>query len=87
MAAEANHDPLAVEHLIGHVKDATYFHVPRAIKADEHINIPQITSGEPIISFDDNFIEPFDLQITKFMLLQMLAAVIIMLLFCRLVRP
>lgn len=83
MAADSHSDPLAVDHLIEHVKDATYFHVPRAIKANEHIEIPQVNqSGEPIISFDDNFIEPFDLIITKFMVLQVVAAVIIILLFC-----
>ena len=51
---EHSHNPLSPEHLFGHVQDAPYFEVPRALdfdgnvdegfrgKADGHVHIPQI---------------------------------------------
>jgi len=68
----AGSDPLASESLIGHTKDATYFHVPQFIAEDGHLEIPQLfeaAHGDP-----GAIIEPFDLQITKFMVIEVFVA-------------
>ena len=73
----AGDNPLAPESLIGHTKDATYFHVPRffdslGISEHGHVEIPQLFNakhGDP-----NAVIEPFDLQITKFMLIEVFVA-------------
>ena len=79
------HDPFDASHLIGHVKDAEYFHFPRFFnpEKDGHLELPQISSGEPIatikIGFEpiDNMIEPLNLRLTKFMVLEVVAALLI----------
>ncbi len=77
------HDPLDPASLISHVKDATYFQVPRALtRADTTdpsatpgiVEIPQFYTGQPIIESQNQFVEPFDLQVTKFMVLEVVAA-------------
>lgn len=97
----AGSDPLAAETLIEHVKDANYFHVPRIPgenlpewMQDGHWGIPQIVKDpEPLkvgIGFKpvDDLIENggFDFQITKFMVLEVIAAVLICLIFVRLAK-
>jgi F-type H+-transporting ATPase subunit a len=86
----ASHDPLSPEELIGHVKDADYFHVPRAFARETHghVPLPQIReSREPIVEVKvgfapiDELIEPLDLHVTKFMVLEVVAALIIAALF------
>ena len=80
-------DHLAPSEIFGHVEDATFFHVPRALVPKDwhgHIAIPQpfklnaplfsVDTGDPLI--DSNILAP-DLSITKFMILEVLAAVII----------
>jgi F-type H+-transporting ATPase subunit a len=83
-----NHNPFDAEHLIGHVKDADYFEVPRAIAADGRLKIPQIRdTSQPIatikVGFEpiDRLIEPLDFKITKFMVLEVVGAVIVSVLF------
>jgi F-type H+-transporting ATPase subunit a len=90
-AAEAHgdehhaHDPLDAGHLIGHVKDATYFEFPRFMGGK--VEIPQIYHGEPIATIGigfmpiDDRIEPFELKITKFMVLEAIAALVLVVLF------
>ena len=80
-------DPLAPNNLFSHVEDAPYFHVPRALApADSHghIEIPQpFQLEEPLIEMHtgneliDKTIKPLDLQITKFMVLEVVVAAII----------
>lgn len=84
----AAHDPLAADHLIGHVKDAGYFEVPRFLSpgGTGRIVIPQPfaishTGSEP--PRPDAILEPLDLRITKFMVLEVVAAVVIIVLFSR----
>ena len=84
-AGQAEHDPLAPAALMGHVKDADYFHVPRVLTHDEfgHVPIPQIR-GETtalvqiktgIEAVDRIFaFEPLDLKITKFMVMEVIGA-------------
>jgi F-type H+-transporting ATPase subunit a len=82
----AAHNPFEKSHLISHVKDAEYFDVPRALGGKWVIPQPFKTS-EPLVTFRvgfkpiDDRIEPFDLKITKFMILETLAALIMVLLF------
>ena len=80
-------DPLAPSHLFGHVEDQTDFHVPRALTPEDwhgHIPIPQPFQLEtPLISANtgneliDRTILPLDFKITKFMVLEVVAAVLI----------
>jgi F-type H+-transporting ATPase subunit a len=88
----ADKNPLSSESLFEHVQDATYFHVPKALTPDGHghINIPQPFEGQAPL-WQPNFSEkldllndifqPLDFKITKFMLLELLVAVVIAVLF------
>ena len=82
----AAHDPFAKDHLIGHVKDAEYFEFPRSMGGK--IEIPQLfKTEEPLVTFHvgfkaiDDRIEPFDLKLTKFMVLEAIVAVVLIVLF------
>ena len=83
------HDPLESSHLIGHVKDTDYFELPRFLGGK--VAIPQLLkTAEPIATIHigfkpiDDRIEPLDLKLTKFMVLEVVAAVILIVLFSRL---
>ena len=89
-------DHLAPSEIFGHVEDATFFHVPRAFVPEAwhgHIDIPQpfklnaplfsVDTGDPLI--DSNILAP-DLSITKFMILEVLTAVLIAICFITLAR-
>jgi F-type H+-transporting ATPase subunit a len=93
--SHAAHNPLDPNELFGHVADATYFHVPRSLAPSSHghIEIPQPFAGkEPIFVANtksdmiNRTIQPFDLKITKFMVIEVIVAVIIALLFIGLGR-
>jgi F-type H+-transporting ATPase subunit a len=84
-------DPFEPSHLIGHVKDADYFEVPRVLAPGGKIKLPQpLAQSEPIVSLKigfapiDDRVEPLDLRLTKFMVLEVIAALIIAVLFIRL---
>ncbi len=79
------HDPLDAAHLIGHVKDATYFELPRFLGGQ--VQIPQpfedmkpVTLSVGFKPIDDR-IEPLDFKITKFMVLEVAVALVLVLLF------
>lgn len=84
-------DPLAPNELFSHVEDSTEFHFPRAFTAPEahgHVPIPQpFDLEEPLFEMRtgneliDNTIQPLDLKLTKFMVLEVVVAVIICVLF------
>jgi F-type H+-transporting ATPase subunit a len=83
------HDPLAKEHLIGHVKDSEYFELPRFLGGKW--NIPQLrTSSEPIATFRtgikaiDDRLEPMALKVTKFMVIELVVAIVLVVVFVRL---
>lgn len=73
------HDPFDAAHLVGHVKDAPYFEVPRAISPDGHLYIPQgYISDEPLVAANaDLHMEALDFTLTKFMVLEVVVAVVI----------
>lgn len=76
-------------HLIGHIKDAEYFEVPQMIGgADGKLHVPQFRNSleslvpQPDLGQLSDLLEPFNLRITKFMVLEVVAAVFMILLFC-----
>jgi F-type H+-transporting ATPase subunit a len=89
-------DALAPNELFSHVEDATYFHVPRAMApggSDGHWNIPQpLQLDEPLIKMQtssdlvNGIIQPLELKITKFMVLEAVVALLIILFFLALAK-
>lgn len=91
----AHDNPLATDHLLEHVSDQQYFEVPRFIapggegEVAGHLSLDpiQFYNGEPLwnphfgVPMLDQMIQPFDLQITKFMILEVIAAVIVVAVF------
>lgn len=69
------HDPLDPAHLIGHVKDSTYFELPRSLGGK--IEIPQVYEGQALVTPSNSLIEPLDLKITKFMVIEVAAAILV----------
>ena len=87
------HDPFDAGHLIGHVKDATYFDVPRLLSKDGKIHIPQVRDvSEPIVEVKtgfapiDDMVEPLDMKVTKFMVLEVIGAIVVAIIFLRLAK-
>lgn len=91
------HDPFDPGHLIGHVKDSHYLEVPDGLTSKRKIGIPQIRAtspGEyapqPLWQLHtgnatlDNMVEPLELGITKFMVIEVIVGIIICFLFVRL---
>jgi F-type H+-transporting ATPase subunit a len=81
-------NPLAPEHLFGHVQDSTEFHVP--YRLGSHWIIPQpfphyretpLVAAKPALH-----LAPIDLQVTKFMVLEVVAALVMVVLFVPLAR-
>jgi len=96
-AAHGSHakNPLDPDVLFSHVKDSTELHVPRILTGDGsgHIQIPQpFKTAKPIYqvhtgnSLIDDTIQPFDLKITKFMVIELLAAILICVFFIGLAK-
>jgi F-type H+-transporting ATPase subunit a len=77
-------NPFDPAHLFGHVQDAEYFEVPRVIASDGKIEIPQPIKLEHPIIEQHGVIQPFDLSITKFMVLEVIVAVLLAVIFIRL---
>lgn len=78
-------DPLSPSHLFGHVEDAPYFHVPTVLAPEGshgHIAIPQPFQLEtPLFGDPGSTLRPFDFMLTKFMVLEIVVAVLIALFF------
>ena len=79
--AENAFDP---SHLFGHVQDAEHFEVPKVIARDGRIEIPQPVELERPLTERVGIIEPLDLRLTKFMVLEAVAAVLLIVVFIRL---
>lgn len=84
------HDPFDAGHLIGHVKDAEYFEVPKipGVTEDGKLHIPQLAHGQaPTFTIStgfapiDDIIEPLDFRVTKFMVLEVVGALIVAVVF------
>jgi F-type H+-transporting ATPase subunit a len=84
-------NPLHPNELFGHVEDSTSFHLPRAFTSHDdhgHIELPQpLAPDEPLFEMHtgnallDDTIKPLDLRLTKFMVLEVIIALIICVLF------
>jgi F-type H+-transporting ATPase subunit a len=81
-------DALDPGHLIGHVKDAEYFELPRTLVEGGKLRLPQFRPAEePVYQLQtgvkmlDSLVEPLDLRLTKFMVLEVVAAVLVATLF------
>ena len=81
--ASGHHDPLDPGHLFGHVQDATYFEVPKAVAEGGKLHLPQPLKLEtPIVEANPAaHLAAFDLELTKFMVLELVCGVILILLF------
>ena len=81
-------DALDSGHLIEHVQDSRYFELPRALGGK--IYLPDTGPAEPIwepktgIEMIDGLLQPMELQLTRFMVLEVVAAVILIAVFVRL---
>jgi F-type H+-transporting ATPase subunit a len=78
-----HHDPLEPNHLIGHVQDSEYFDIPKFISADGKLQIPQPFKLEGTATKHAVFEMP-NFAITRFMVLELVAAVLIAVVFIRL---
>lgn len=84
-------NPLDPKELFSHVEDSTSFHLPKAISPEGshgHVELPQpFKLDKPLIEMNtgneliDKTIQPLDLKLTKFMVLEVLIAAIIVILF------
>ena len=80
-------DALSTQHLFAHVEDSKDFHVPQALApegAHGHIALPQpFELEEPLIEGSSGLIDfqPLDLSLTRFMVLELAVAVILLVAF------
>lgn len=72
------HNPLDPSHLIGHVQDSTYFELPRSLGGKKEL--PQFYTGTALVVPKTDLIEPLDLKVTKFMVIESAAALLVLLL-------
>ena len=89
-------NPLDPKELFGHVADSPEFHLPRFLTpagSHGHVKIPQpFERKEPIFKAQtksplvNNIIQPLDLKITKFMVIEAIAAILILVFFVALGR-
>jgi F-type H+-transporting ATPase subunit a len=92
--AEHAAKPLDPNELFGHVKDSTELHVPRFLSPGTHghVEIPQpFELSKPLVTHTkseliNRTIEPLDFKITKFMLIELAAALILCAFFIGLAR-
>jgi hypothetical protein len=87
------HDPFDPHHLFGHVQDAPHFEVPHMVSEGGKVKLWQLSdSFEPFVDIqlmkaDPNWhLAPFDLSLTKFMVLEVIAAVFLIAFFIPLAR-
>jgi F-type H+-transporting ATPase subunit a len=86
-------DYLAPAHLFEHVQDSTSFEVPGLLFAEKHVEIPQWReSAEPFWQLKtgnallDGMVLPLDGLFTKYMVLELIVAVITLFIFIRLAQ-
>jgi F-type H+-transporting ATPase subunit a len=86
--ADHAENPLHPGHLFGHVEDSTEIHLPYRV-----IHLPQpFQLDEPLIAVNtgnkliDNTIQPLDFKITKFMVIELVAAILLCVLFIGLAK-
>ncbi|HEY5316097.1 MAG TPA: F0F1 ATP synthase subunit A [Pirellulales bacterium] len=80
--AEAEHNHFDASHLFQHIQDAEYFDVPRAVSHTGKVHIPQPFKIEQP-SAKIGVFQPVNFAITKFMVLELVAAVLMAAIFIR----
>ena len=84
--AHAAANPLSPDELFNHVSDSPHFHLPRAIApagSHGHVELPQPFKGKVNLqlhtssSLINKTIQPLDLKFTKFMAIELVAAILI----------
>jgi F-type H+-transporting ATPase subunit a len=94
-AEHAPHNPLDPNVLFGHVEDSTELHVPRVFTSDGsgHTTLPQPFKLEkPLLKVNtkselvNRTIQPLDLKFTKFMMIELVAAILLCVIFIGLAR-
>jgi F-type H+-transporting ATPase subunit a len=93
---EHAHNPLDPKVLFSHVEDSDEFHLPRFMTPEAshgHVKIPQpLAPKEPLLKVQtespliNRLVQPLDLKITKFMVIELLAAILIFIFFVALAR-
>jgi F-type H+-transporting ATPase subunit a len=96
MSDHTPRNPLDPKELFGHVEDSTGFHVPRKLAPADthgHIEIPQPFKQNPPLytvhtgnALIDKTIQPLDLKITKFMVIELVAAILLCVFFIGLAK-
>lgn len=96
MSEHVPKNPLDPKELFGHVEDSTEFHLPRALTpagSHGHVAIPQPFKQDPPLftvqtgkSLIDKTIQPLDLKITKFMVIELVAAILLCVFFIGLAK-
>lgn len=96
MSEHVPKNPLDPKELFGHVEDSTEFHLPRALTpagSHGHVSIPQPFKQDPPLftvqtgkSLIDKTIQPLDLKITKFMVIELVAAILLCVFFIGLAK-
>ena len=78
-------DPLDATHLVLHVKDADHFELPRRLGHKVYVPQPlQLESGYQLEVPVEGLVEPLDLKLTKYMVLEVAGAAILAFVFIRL---
>lgn len=77
----AAHDPFDPGHLFGHVQDADYFEVPKAFSSTGKLKLPQPIQRETPIIAASGSLQAMELRLTKFMVLEVVAGFILVVLF------
>ena len=75
------HQTFDPAHLFGHVQDTEFLELPRGIVPGGHVELPQPLAGVAPLWSGNDYIAPFDFRFTKFMLIEAIVAVIMVLLF------
>lgn len=96
MATHPAANPLHPNELFGHVRDSDELHLPKFLTGEDahgHVKIPQpFDTDTPIYraktgnALIDKVIEPFELKITKFMVIELTVAVLLCVIFIGLAR-
>src|SRR4051794_9122844 len=82
--AHAKHDPFDPAHLFEHVQDSQSFDVPKFLVPSGKIQIPQPFSGEKTEAEGKAPVFGFDYKLTKFMIIEVVVALIMVVVFVRL---
>lgn len=80
-----DHNYLSQEHLLGHVQDGSHFEYSGMLlggSGTKHVDIPQYFQlDKPIFGRDGEAVEGFDFRVTKFMVIEVAVAIVLVAIF------